>query len=168
MKGLPLSLSSFEAIRKKDLIYVDKTKLIYGLAKSERQYFLARPRRFGKSLLISTLESLFGEGTKYFDGLWIKDHWTDKTYKVIHLDFSLVSADNAEKFFSDSVRQCIRAAIRASLLPKETNSSGLANLSDFFELLEEAAHGETVNIVLLIDEYDAPNAAQVSGVNSGA
>ena len=74
------------------MVYVDKTASIYQMIKSGRQFFISRPRRFGKSLLVSTLESLFSKGTEMFKGLAIEKVWTDKTYKVIHLDFSGVMA----------------------------------------------------------------------------
>lgn len=73
LQELPIPNPSFTSIRQLNQLYVDKTSLIYELARfNSRQYFLARPRRFGKSLLISTLESLFRDGLKMFHGLAIE------------------------------------------------------------------------------------------------
>lgn len=73
LQQLPIANSSFTSIRNLEQIYVDKTALIYELARfNTSQYFLARPRRFGKSLLVSTLESLFKDGLKMFHGLAIE------------------------------------------------------------------------------------------------
>ncbi len=69
-------------------IYIDKTEQIYELARHADKYFLSRPRRFGKSLLVSTLETLFRDGLKWFDGLQINGLWKDTTYGVVKLDFS--------------------------------------------------------------------------------
>ena len=88
---LPLGISSFEKIRSTGMIYVDKTDLIFEIASLNDPFFLSRPRRFGKSLLLSTFESLFTHGTEYFKGLKIEKLWNelekDRTYKAIHLDF---------------------------------------------------------------------------------
>lgn len=88
LKALPLGTSSFPALRLSNEIYVDKTDLIFQLALQRGKIFLARPRRFGKSLLVSTFESLFKEGLKNFQGLAIEKLWKDKTYPVVRLDFS--------------------------------------------------------------------------------
>ncbi len=155
MKDMPLCLSSFEAIRRNDQIYVDKTRLIYELAKSSRRYFLSRPRRFGKSLLISTLKSLFSHGTEFFKGLWIEKHWHDRTYKVLHLDFSLVSFDSAEDFIRDAAAMCVREAQAAGLLSEDADPAQFTSLSRFIAALQ-ANSSEPGGIVLLCDEYDAP------------
>lgn len=76
---LPLWLADFVALRKAGRIYVDKTEPIAKLARIEGGFFLARPRRFGKSVLISTLETLFWDGLEHFQGLYIEKAWKDKT-----------------------------------------------------------------------------------------
>ena len=78
LQNLPLGRSTFSALRAKNEIYVDKTSLVYELARSDSKIFLARPRRFGKSLLTSTFESLFKYGLRDFKGLAIEKRWTDK------------------------------------------------------------------------------------------
>lgn len=96
---LPLGTQSFAALRAGHQIYVDKTPLIAKLACGRNKMLLARPRRFGKSLLVSTFASLFGRGLADFDGLAISALWQDKTYPVVQLDFSTIANfDSVERF----------------------------------------------------------------------
>lgn len=97
---LPLGVSDFHKLRELEKIYVDKTNLLYELITTFEKVFLARPRRFGKSLLVSTFESLFKHGTRDFKGLAIEKLWNDKTYKVIRLDFSNLKDFSTEEEFS--------------------------------------------------------------------
>ena len=75
MKKLPIGIQSFTTIREDDYLYVDKTADIYRMVSSGMVYFLSRPRRFGKSLLISTLDTLFSGRKELFEGLFIYDKW---------------------------------------------------------------------------------------------
>ena len=75
MQKLPIGLQDFEGLRNEDFLYVDKTELLYQLATQGVYYFLSRPRRFGKSLLVSTLAELFRGNQALFEGLWIHDRW---------------------------------------------------------------------------------------------
>ena len=87
IRKLPIGIQSFEKIRKDNYLYVDKTAYIYELVHGGVPYFLSRPRRFGKSLLISTLEAYFLGKKELFEGLTIdgmEKEW--KTYLVLHLD----------------------------------------------------------------------------------
>lgn len=89
LQPLPLGTSSFSVLRNAGQIYVDKTALIYEFASKRRKFFLARPRRFGKSLLVSTFESLFKFGLRDFNGMAIEKLWKDENkYQVVRLDFS--------------------------------------------------------------------------------
>lgn len=72
LQPLPIGTSDFSALRSAGQTYVDKTEFVYELASERQKYFLARPRRFGKSLLISTFETLFRDGLKNFEGLNLK------------------------------------------------------------------------------------------------
>ena len=94
LRPLPLGTSSFSTLRENNEIYVDKTSMIYEMARQRGKYFITRPRRFGKSLLVSTFESLFKDGLRDFKGLAIESLWNDKTYTVLRLDFSLVKDFN--------------------------------------------------------------------------
>ena len=89
LQNLSLGTSSFRGLRKTNQIYVDKTRLIFDLASQRRKYLLVHPRRFGKSLLISTFETLFKNGLEDFCGLEIEKLWKEeRTYSVVKFDFS--------------------------------------------------------------------------------
>ena len=90
MKNLPLGIQSFPEIINNQWLYVDKTQDIYSLLQKGKYYFLARPRRFGKSLLISTLKEIFKGNQEAFKGLWIEDKMDWESYPVIHIDFSKI------------------------------------------------------------------------------
>ena len=155
IRKLPRANSSFESIRRKNQIYVDHTDLIFEFAYLDGPNFLSRPRRFGKSLLVSTLESLFSHGTEFFKGLKIEKLWDEteqgKTYKVIHLDFSTLSFENKNELDSEINEILFEVAEKNGVTlsdRKEQRSAGL-NL----RTIVESAPSE---YVLLIDEYDYP------------
>ena len=86
---LPTGTSSFERLREANQLYVDKTALVCELAAQGGKFFLTRPRRFGKSLLLNTFASLFSSGLKYFSGLAAERIWKDRLYySVARIDFS--------------------------------------------------------------------------------
>ncbi|MDR3125173.1 MAG: AAA family ATPase [Endomicrobium sp.] len=96
MRVLPIGIQSFKEIRENDYVYVDKTRFVLELINSGKFYFLSRPRRFGKSLLVSTLKELFQGKKQLFKGLYIYDKWDwAKTYPVIYLDFSVITYSTA-------------------------------------------------------------------------
>lgn len=112
MQDLPLGTSSFETLREAGEIYVDKTDFIFRLASKRRKLFLVRPRRFGKSLLISTLESLFKNGLKYFLNLKIEKLWNDeRTYTVVRLDFSEIRDFRSSDKFAKKAHRIARKKI---------------------------------------------------------
>ena len=88
MKKLPIGIQDFTKIIKDGYIYVDKTEYLFKLISSGEYYFLSRPRRFGKSLLVSTLKEIFNGNKELFKGLWIYDKIGWEKYPVIHIDFS--------------------------------------------------------------------------------
>jgi len=89
MKLLLIGISDFRELIVGGYIYVDKTEYIYKLIRNGKYYFLSRPRRFGKSLLISTLEYLFKGEKELYKGLYIEDKWKwEETYPVIRIDFA--------------------------------------------------------------------------------
>lgn len=86
----PIGIQNFEDLRNNGYVYVDKTELIYRLTNTNKVYFLSRPRRFGKSLLVSTLEAYFSGKKDLFDGLameTLEKEWA--VYPVLHIDFSV-------------------------------------------------------------------------------
>lgn len=93
----PIGLQSFDHLREEGYVYVDKTAMVYSLAHGSTVYFLGRPRRFGKSLLISTFENYFLGKKELFKGLAIEKLETEwKTYPVFHIDFGTGSYANAD------------------------------------------------------------------------
>ncbi len=150
MKKFPVGIQNFRKLRENDLLYIDKTEDIYRLVESGNYFFLSRPRRFGKSLLVSTLEYLFLGKKEYFKGLWIEDKWNwNKTYPILHFKFSLLDYQNhgLEKALLMYVLQ--EADKLKVVLSKTTLKSCFAEL--LYKLYEK---GEQV--VILIDEYDKP------------
>ena len=148
----PIGIQSFERIIKEGYVYVDKTDLIYQLTRGSI-YFLSRPRRFGKSLLVSTLENYFLGNKELFKGLKIDELEKDwKTYPVFHLDFNSDNFMNAntlqatiERFVSDGEKfYHVEPDLKLSLGRR-------------FAYVLKAAHQQTgLRCVVLIDEYDKP------------
>ena len=96
---LPIGVQSFSEIITGGYTYIDKTQYVYNIVTQGKPYFLSRPRRFGKSVLISTFEALFLAKRELFKGLWIDDSdWEWQTYPVIRLDMSQINNDDAETF----------------------------------------------------------------------
>ena len=158
---LPLSTTSFSNFILKNKIYVDKTDLVAQLASGVGPVLLSRPRRFGKSTLVSTFEELFTHGLEKFKGLKIdtQNLWHDKTYKVLHLDFSAFREDVAEVTFADKLFAHLKTKLkRVSLDIVESKYV----ISSFNDALENA---EDNSLVLLIDEYDAPLIATMGDAN---
>ncbi len=152
---LPLSTTSFSDLRKDGLIYVDKSAFIYDIACLKTPYFLSRPRRFGKSLLLSAFESLFSKGLDDFTGLAIEKLWTeDKTYPVIKLTFSSYRTTSIEEFNEDFC-QAIFDTFKAYLAsPKEISRTPQTGPNTVLKQCLTQMKGSSV--VILIDEYDAP------------
>jgi hypothetical protein len=97
MKNLPIGIQSFEDVRKKNYLYVDKTELIHRIITTGKIYFLSRPRRFGKSLLISTMEAIFRGRKELFTGLYIYDNWDwNQQYPVIRIDWTRINHTTPE------------------------------------------------------------------------
>lgn len=101
MKRLPIGIQTFAKLRdpEEDFIYVDKTRHVLELVKSGQYFFLSRPRRFGKSVLISTLYELFRGNKELFNGLYIEDKWDwSKKYPVIKISLGGGDFGNEERF----------------------------------------------------------------------
>ena len=151
-KLYPVGIQNFEKIRKDGYCYIDKTAKIYELVKTGSYYFLSRPRRFGKSLLISTLEAYFQGKKELFEGLDIHElekEW--KQYPVIHLDL------NAKKF--DTEEDLIRLIDRQLLVYEEEYGSVPTDVTiddRFVSLIRNAAEKTGERVVILVDEYDKP------------
>lgn len=98
MKKLPIGKQHLEVFVKQNLLYVDKTELIYELVEDGNYYFLSRPHRFGKSLLVDTLRYIFLGNQALFKGLWIYDKIDWVEHPVIHLDFSVIDYNSVGLF----------------------------------------------------------------------
>jgi len=120
MKKLPIGIQSFRKIRDSDYLYADKTKHIFNLIQSEGSIFLSRPRRFGKSLLISTLEELFLGNRKLFEGLWIDScGYEFPSHPVIRLDMSMFTTAGIEGFSRDLLLELKHLATKEELCLSE-------------------------------------------------
>ena len=141
---------SFEAFSMYNAIYVDKTKYIRDLIKLER-VFISRPRRFGKSLTLDTIATLFETGVEpYFKGTWIYDKWTEPTYPVLRLNFL-----NLDNFSIDDFKNKLN-----SYITEFANKIGVKEYAekkepeDSIDSMLEKLREEKRQIVILIDEYD--------------
>lgn len=152
MKKYPIGIQNFESLRREGYAYVDKTKQVLNLVDTGRYYFLSRPRRFGKSMLISTLEAYFLGKRELFEGLYIDSHteeWNE--HAVLHLDFNADKYDSADVLVS-------RLNKTIELWEKEYDSDGTGcSTAMRFERVIKAAHEKTGRgVVILVDEYDKP------------
>jgi hypothetical protein len=150
MKKLPIGIQSFENIRKDNYIYVDKTNYIYDLLNSGKYFFISRPRRFGKSLLVDTIKCLFEGKKELFEGLFIYDKWNwDEKYPVIKISFGSQQSKRSE----DLERYIqLRLIDIAKVYGVEIESS--LYYEAFEELIKRLS--KINRVVILIDEYDKP------------
>ncbi|HJI58790.1 MAG TPA: ATP-binding protein [Succinivibrionaceae bacterium] len=142
---------SFKKFYLNDQIYVDKTEYIYNLINNEARVFISRPRRFGKSLTLDTIATLFETGVEpYFKGTWIYDKWIEPTYPVFRLSF--LNLDNSSlDLFKKQLNSIISEfAIKISVKGYVEKTEPEDSILSLLEKLEE----ETRQIVILIDEYD--------------
>lgn len=151
-RKLPIGIQSFEKIRNGNYLYVDKTELVYRLAVSEIPYFLSRPRRFGKSLLISTLDAYFQGRKDLFQGLAIEKMEHDwLTYPVLHLDL------NARKYETEADLEAILNQYLEMWEAVYGDEMKLrAPEERFFYVIRRAWEQTGRQVVVLIDEYDKP------------
>ena len=148
----PIGIQSFEDLRKNCFAYVDKTKLVYKLADEGKYYFLSRPRRFGKSLLISTIEAYFEGKKELFDGLAIRGlekEWN--CYPIFHIDLNTANFREEDSLFALLNDYLCRWEQKYGSRESETTLS-----LRFKGVVERAALKEGRNVVILIDEYDKP------------
>ena len=152
-RRLPVGIQSFEEIRKEGYLYVDKTDIIWQLAQKGKKYnYLSRPRRFGKSVLVDTLEAYFTGKKELFEGLKImqmEKEWVKRP--VIRLDMSRAGAepDTLRSYLNNIFRQYEK---EYSLVPNPTDS-----LADRFNAIIVGSYEQTgQQVAILIDEYDSP------------
>ena len=159
-KQLP-DTTDFGELIDNNCIYVDKTAIINQFASKKGPFFISRPRRFGKSTLINTLHELFSHGLEKFKGLKIEPLWKDKTYKVLHLDFSVFKETPSIGSFNNDFMDSLRFSLeRAGIEPTKEKVDFPA------KLLEKSIENEDERaVVLLVDEYDAPLTAVLNDSN---
>lgn len=148
MRRLPIGIQTFQGIIEDDFIYVDKTEFVHEIAQVRGSYFLSRPRRFGKSLFLNTLKSLFQGKKELFEGLWIYDKWDfTKIHPVIHFSFDKMDNKYLERTILNKLN-----------FWAERYSVNLVSIGvrDCFEELLQKVHDKHGRVVLLVDEYDKP------------
>ena len=150
---------SFEAFSMYNAIYVDKTELIYSLVSLPNRIFISRPRRFGKSLTLDTIATLFETGVEpYFKGTWIYDKWTEPTYPVLRLNFLNFDKNSLEKFNNKLNSKITEFAE----LNHVTTFKEKEEAEDSIDHLLEQLRLENRQIVILIDEYDCQMTANIN------
>lgn len=148
----PIGIQDFEDLQRNGYAYVDKTNFVYKLADEGKYYFLSRPRRFGKSLFLSTLEAYFQGKKELFEGLAIYDLETDwKKYPIFHIDLN--TANFREK---DSLYTVLNDYLTSWEDKYGTRESEATLALRFKGVIARAAEKEGCGVVILIDEYDKP------------
>ena len=148
----PIGIQNFERIRKEGYAYVDKTALVWQLANNGSYYFLGRPRRFGKSLLLSTLEAYFEGKRDLFEGLAIAElekEW--RQYPVLHVDLNAKQYNRIEALLEILNMHLVRWEKRYGI-EQEANSPE----ERFINVIEAAYKQTDMPVVILVDEYDKP------------
>ena len=152
MRKLPIGIQDFEYLRKENFLYVDKTQYVYQLAHYGKPYFLGRPRRFGKSLFLSTLKAYFEGEKELFEGLKLAElekEWTE--YPVIYIDFNRDGYLNID-FFNQALETNL--SIYEKQWGRVENETTAA--SRLTGLIRRAYEKTGQRVVVLIDEYDKP------------
>ena len=150
----PIGIQNFEQLRNRNCVYVDKTELVYRLANTDSVYFLSRPRRFGKSLLVSTLEAYFQGKKDLFKGLAMERLEKDwNVYPVFHIDFSLTKYTT----LFDLQEQLNLFLLRCEKVygAEKEEKTPAARLQG---MIRRAYEQTGLPVVVLIDEYDVPMA----------
>ena len=153
-QNLPIGIHTFEFLREDNCYYVDKTDLIDTLIKKGRYYFLSRPRRFGKSLLLDTIQCLFEARKSLFEDLAIYDQWDwSKTQPVLRLSLGLGKLATPETIEESVLWQLSQIEEKSGLVQATTLTNSSLRLADVLSRLKKTT-GK--NVVVLIDEYDKP------------
>ncbi|MCB1638802.1 MAG: AAA family ATPase, partial [Thiothrix sp.] len=151
-KRLPIGIQTFSEIREHNHYYVDKTALIRELVQNGKYYFLSRPRRFGKSLLLDTIKELFEGNEPLFQGLAVHPHWDwSASYPVLRFSFGRKNYRQPQAL-GESLHQQLTQMERDFGLSADFEDAG----GRFADLLEKIKAGTGQSIVVLVDEYDKP------------
>lgn len=151
-RKLPIGIQTFEDIRNDGYLYVDKTALMWTMANIGKPFFLSRPRRFGKSLLISTFEAYFKGRRDLFTGLAVEQlekKWEE--YPVLHLDLNAEKYDSPDRLDAILSNQLTQWEAIYGRGEDETTLS-----SRFLGVIRRASEQAGRGVVVLVDEYDKP------------
>ena len=152
-KIYPIGVQSFEKLRENDCYYVDKTEFIWKLTHVIAPIFLSRPRRFGKSLLLSTIHAYFSGKKELFEGLKISELETEwKRYPVLHFDFNTVGSQSIDDLKNSLHNQLSEMEANWGITPNQS----LNPQDRLTNLIMAAAKDEDRRVVILVDEYDKP------------
>jgi hypothetical protein len=151
-KQFPLGNQSFDKIIDENLVYADKTKYIYDLLKSTKNnYFLSRPRRFGKTLLLSTIHELFTGNSERFKDLWIGGSDYDFP-KLPVIQLSMTMNSTSPKLLQETMLSRLKSIAKRNNLDVDRNDT-----NEYFSgLIQAVSDLSKSKVVVLIDEYDAP------------
>ena len=149
---LPIGIQSFQSIRTEGYAYVDKTPFVGRLADQGKYYFLSRPRRFGKSLFVDTLDCAFSGRKELFQGLYLEKHWDwSRKHPVLRIDWSISPARSQEDLRA-RIREMLAEWERRWGVETRAETSG----GRLHELVRAVAEREGTPVVVLVDEYDKP------------
>jgi len=164
LQNLPLGIHTLDKLRGSNCVYVDKTPMIHSLVKQPGAFFLSRPRRFGKSLLVDTLKELFEGNEALFEGLYIHDKWDwSRHYPVIKVDFAGgVLRNRAE------LDQKIHGILLKTMEALHLNCELEDIQGRFGEIIANARHQYGQRVVVLVDEYDKPILDNIDQPSIGA
>ncbi len=155
MKKLPIGIQTFQDIRNENYVYVDKTAIALKLIENGRYYFLSRPRRFGKSLFLDTLQDIFQGKKDLFTDLAIYNQWDWKTtYAVIKISFG--AGVHHGKNAQDALDRTIISILKHNQKRLKLSCENITDARDYFAELIEVAYDKYGKVVILIDEYDKP------------
>ena len=169
IRKLPLGVQSFKDLREKGFLYVDKTEYLFRLANSSKVYFLSRPRRFGKSLFLSTLAAYFRGQKELFKDLYLekaeeeqaaqegREAWQE--YPVLYLDFN-----TGQYELSGALDETLSYFLDTEEPKYNLQKKGLSHAKRFTSLIQAAYQQTDKQVVILVDEYDKP-LLQTMGVN---
>jgi hypothetical protein len=146
----PVGQQDFPSIIQEGKVYVDKTMHALNIIRSSKSNFLSKPRRFGKSLFISTLETIFKGEKELFEGLYIYDKWEFEEYPIIRLSFSMMAYEN------NRLEQAIQNQLKTIATNYDLSLKSEVLKENFDELIKALHNKYNRKVVILIDEYDKP------------
>ncbi len=152
MLKYPIGIQDFRTLREGGYAYVDKTEHIHRLLTTGKYYFFSRPRRFGKSLTVATMNELYSGSRELFDGLWVQDHWDFEAMRRPVLWLKLARLDYREKGLSKALLDELHRIARTYDL---TLTEG--TLKETFDGMLRRLANQHGRVVLLVDEYDSPS-----------